>query len=134
MSNKISLKIVSPTRVVFNSMVDMVVMRSITGDLGILKGHENLSTVLDLGTLKIIDGEKEEYISILGGFAEVTKEGVSILTDCAEKADEIDIRRAKESKKRAEERIARKSSDIDVLRAELALRRSTVRLETAKHK
>ncbi len=134
MSNKISLKIVSPSKIVLDKEVEMVVMRTVTGDLGVLKGHENLSTILDLGIMKVIDGDKEEYISMLGGFAEVTKEGVSILTDCAELAEDIDIARAEESKQRAEQRIANKNSDIDVLRAELALRRSVVRIETAKHK
>ncbi len=134
MSNKISLRIVSPTKIVFDKMVDMVVMRTVAGDIGVLKGHENLSTVLDLGTMKIIDGDNEEYISILGGFAEVTKDGVSILSDGAELASEIDIVRAEEAKKRAEERIAREAADVDLLRAELALRRSTVRLETARRK
>ncbi len=134
MSNKISLKIVSPTKIVFDGMVEMVIMRTISGDIGVLKGHENLSTVLDLGTMKIIDGDKEEYISVLGGFAEVTKEGVSVLSDSAELAKDIDIVRAEEAKKRAEERLARKTSDTDVLRAELALRRSNIRIKTAKHK
>ncbi len=134
MSNKISLKIVSPSKIVFDGIVEMVVMRTITGDIGVLKGHENLSTVLDLGTMKIIDGDNEEYISVLGGFAEVTKEGVSILSDSAELAKDIDIVRAEEAKKRAEERLARKDSDTDILRAELALRRSNIRLKTAKHK
>ncbi len=134
MSNKISLKVVSPSRVVLDREVDMVVMRTITGDLGVLKGHENLSTVLDLGTMKVFDDSKEEYISILGGFAEVTKDGVSILTDCAEVADDIDVSRAEEAKKRAEQRIANKESEVDILRAELALRRSIIRIETAKHK
>lgn len=134
MSNKLSLKIVSPSKLVYDKEVEMVIMRTATGDLGVLKGHENLSTVLDLGVMKIIDGETEEYISMLGGFAEVTKDGVSILTDCAELASEIDIARAEEAKKRAEQRIQSKNSDTDILRAELALRRSTVRIETAKHK
>ncbi len=134
MSNKISLKVVSPSKVILDREVDMVVMRTVTGDLGVLKGHENLSTVLDLGTMKVFDGDNEEYISILGGFAEVTKEGVSILTDCAELAHDIDVARAEEAKKRAEERILNKNSDTDVLRAELALRRSITRIETAKHK
>ncbi len=134
MSNKISLKIVSPSKIVLDEEADMVVMRTVNGDLGVLKGHENLSTVLDLGTLKVINGDSERYISVLGGFAEVTKEGVSILTDSAELAEDIDIARAEEAKKRAEAIIARNDSSMDMQRAELALKRSLVRISTSKIK
>ncbi|MFV0520314.1 MAG: ATP synthase F1 subunit epsilon [Lachnospirales bacterium] len=126
---KLNLRLVSPTRLVYSADVDMVILRSVAGDIGVLHGHENLTTVLGEGLLRIFIGETEEVISVLGGFCEVTKEGVTILSDAAELPSEIDEDRAKQAKERAENRLKNPSSDLDVHRAEIALRRALVRLE-----
>ncbi len=132
MDKKIKVKIVAPTKKIYEGEADLVIMRTKTGDLGVLKGHENLSTVLDLGILRIIEGDKEQKIALLGGFAEVSKEGVSILTDSAELYEDIDVERAIEAKKRAEKRIADKKESTDIKRAEIALKRALVRIELKK--
>lgn len=126
---KIHLRIVSPVKLVFESDVDMVILRTLSGDMGILPGHENTTTLLDLGVLRVkLDG-KDFHVSVLGGFCEISKNSVTILTDVAETADDIDVDRALSAKERAEKRMASKEVDMDTRRAELALRRSLVRLE-----
>lgn len=125
---KLHLRIVSPSRLIYENDVDMVVLRAVSGDMGILAGHENTTSLLSLGTLRAKIGDEEVLISVLGGFFEVTKDGVTILTDAAELPHEIDKDRALSAKERAEKRLASGSSD-DIIRAELALRRSLVRLE-----
>ncbi len=132
MDKKIKVKIVAPTKKIYEGEADLVIMRTKTGDLGVLKGHENLSTVLDLGILRIIEGDEEQKIALLGGFTEVSKEGVSILTDSAELYEDIDVERAIEAKKRAEKRIADKKESTDIKRAEIALKRALVRIELKK--
>ena len=99
-----------------------------------MHGHLPLITVLGYGTLRIIDNnETVKTASMFGGFAEVDKEGINILTDASEWADEIDIKRAEEAKARAEERLGgAKIDDFDEIRAELALKRAIIRLETAR--
>ncbi len=126
---KLSLKIITPSRNMFDGEADMVVMRTISGDVGILHGHQPMVTILDYGILSIkIDGE-EKKAAVLGGFAEINSEGMSILTDAAEWDAEIDVVRAKQAKERAEARLKNAQSNIDLKRAELALKRALVRLD-----
>lgn len=129
MANKLSLKIITPSRKMFDGEVDMVVMRTMSGDVGILHGHQPMVTILDYGVLNIKTDEGEKEATVLGGFAEINSEGMSILTDAAEWSDEIDVLRAKEAKERAEARLKNLQSNIDVQRAELALKRALIRID-----
>lgn len=126
---KLTLRIVSPSKLIYENDVDMVIIRAISGDMGILPGHENTTTLLSLGVLKAKIGEEEVLISVHGGFCEITKNSVTVLTDAAETSSDIDKDRALKAKERAEKRLANQEKDIDVKRAEIALRRSLVRLE-----
>lgn len=127
---KLSLKIVTPSRTMFDGEADMVIMRTKSGDVGIMHGHQPMVTVLDYGVLKIQNnGEEDKKAAVFGGFAEINSEGMSILTDTAEWADEIDIERAKRAKERAENRLQSGSPDLDIMRAELALKRALTRID-----
>ncbi len=132
--NKVKIRIVTPKREMYNGEADMVIFRTVNGDVGVMHGHIPLITVLGYGVLRIIDNnETVKTASMFGGFAEVDNEGVSILTDTSEWADEIDVQRAEEAKSRAEQRLGgTKIDDFDEKRAELALKRAIIRLETAK--
>ena len=135
MANKLHLRVVTPSKDFYDDECDMVILKTIDGDTGILFGHQPLTTVLDLGYLRIIDNGEEKKSTLLGGFAKVNEHGLTVISDAAEWADEIDVERAAESRKRAEERLERgsgdPSSDIDVQRAEAALRRALLRLDLA---
>lgn len=135
MANKLHLRVVTPSKDFYDDDCDMVILKTIDGDTGILFGHQPLTTVLDLGYLRIIDNGEEKKSTLLGGFAKVNEHGLTVISDAAEWADEIDVERATESRKRAEERLERgsgdPSSDIDVQRAEAALRRALLRLDLA---
>ncbi|MBR6399635.1 MAG: ATP synthase F1 subunit epsilon [Firmicutes bacterium] len=127
--NKIALKVITPVREMFSGDVDMVIMRTKSGDVGIMHGHQPMVTVLDYGVMRIQnEGEDEKTAAVFGGFAQIGDNGVTVLTDIAEWADEIDLARAEEARKRAEERLNKRSADLDVLRAELALKRALVRI------
>lgn len=132
--NKVKIRIVTPKREMYNGEADMVIFRTVNGDVGVMHGHIPLITVLGYGMLRIIDNnETVKTASMFGGFVEVDNEGVSILTDTSEWADEIDVQRAEEAKSRAEQRLGgTKVDDFDEKRAELALKRAIIRLETAK--
>ncbi len=130
MGNKTRLKIVTPERTMFDDDVEMAIMRTEQGDIGVLAGHEPLSTVLAIGSMRIINGEQAKEAAIMAGFAEITPSLITILTQTAEWADEIDVARAKEAKSRAEALLASNNSDINTERALLALRRANVRIET----
>ena len=127
--NKIALKVITPNREMYNGEADMVIMRTKSGDVGILHGHQPMVTVLDYGVMRIQnEGEEDKTAAVFGGFAEIGADGITVLTDAAEWADEIDLSRAEEARKRAEERLKSRSSDIDIARAELALKRSLIRI------
>ncbi len=134
MANKLKLRVVTPSRDFFDGECDMAVLKTIDGDTGILYGHQPLTTVLDLGYLRIIDNNEEKRSTMLGGFAKVNSEGLTIISEAAEWAEDIDIERALESKKRAEERLeegGKDSGEVDMLRAEASLKRALLRLGLA---
>jgi F-type H+-transporting ATPase subunit epsilon len=102
--------------------------------LGILPHHAPLMTMLQPGELVIKKDGQETYLSVTGGFLEVRPNKIIILVDAAERSDQIDIARAEEAKKRAEERLKSYGADIDRGRAEAALRRSLIRLRVAERR
>lgn len=132
MANKTRLRIVTPTGELYNDEAEMVIMRTSVGDIGVLAGHQPLTTTLGYGVLKIKNGEAETLATVFGGFASVSPDSVTLLTDAAEWVDDIDVERALAAKERAEKRIESGSDDIDVVRAELALRRALIRLDSKK--
>ncbi|MBQ9487821.1 MAG: F0F1 ATP synthase subunit epsilon [Selenomonadaceae bacterium] len=130
----IKLEIVTPDKgEIFGKDIDMLIVRSKAGELGILPKHANLLTELLTHAMRIKVGGNEELVATSGGFMEVTPDKITVLADAAELPDSIDVERAKSSLKRAEERIAAyksssKDSIIDIKRAEAALARAKARL------
>ncbi|TAK34277.1 MAG: F0F1 ATP synthase subunit epsilon [Chloroflexota bacterium] len=131
---KLNLDIVTAERVVFSQEVDSVVAPGVEGELGILPRHAPLLTALKLGELRIKTGGEEIQMAIGGGFLEVMPDKVVVLADSAERADEIDVARAQEAKRRAEQRLQEKTTDIDLARAESAMARALLRLKVAERR
>jgi F-type H+-transporting ATPase subunit epsilon len=132
---QVVLKIITPRRVVYEDHVDLVVVKGVQGDLGILPHHTPLVTPLKAGIARIKKDGSIYPVAISGeGFLEATPDLAIILTESAELPEEIDVARAQEARRRAEERLAADSSDIDFARAEAALRRAQVRLELAERR
>lgn len=128
MAKMIQLDIVTPERLVYSQNVSMVIARTTAGDIGILPGHAALVAALAIWPLRIITDGEELKISICGGFIEVQPEKITILANCAELPDEIDIERAESAKERAENLLRGNREKIDVARAEAALKRAMTRL------
>jgi F-type H+-transporting ATPase subunit epsilon len=127
--SKILLEIVTPERIVYSEEVDMVITRAANGDIGILPKHAPLVSPLAITALRVKKGDEEEKIAIGGGFLEVRPDKVTVLAETAERANEIDVERAKRAKERAERRLA--EGDGDLKRAEQALMRAINRLQVA---
>ena len=129
----IKLDVVTAERVVFSEDVDVVVAPGVEGQLGILPHHAPLMTMLQPGELLIKKGEADFCLAITGGFLEVRPDRIIVLADAAERADEIDVGRAEEAKRRAEERLGeRQATGVDAAVAEVALRRALVRLKAVE--
>lgn len=125
------LEIVTPDRKFFEEEVDMIIVRGVEGDLGILKGMSPLVTPLGIGKIQIKQGDKTRTAAVAGGYIEVTKEKSTIVSDACEWPEEIDVERAEEAKKRAEERLERRDN-IDVARAEISLKKAVNRINVAE--
>ena len=127
----IDLQIITPERLLVHEQVDEVEIPGSEGYFGVLPGHTPLLAVLQVGELWYRQGNEKHYLMIAFGFAEVQPDRVTILAQIAEKADEIDIARAEQAKKRAEERVSRPTVDMDAERARIALLKSLIRLQVA---
>ncbi|MFD1708747.1 F0F1 ATP synthase subunit epsilon [Siminovitchia sediminis] len=132
--NTMKVSIVTPDGPVYNSEAEMVSTKAETGELGILPGHIPLVAPLQIGAVRLKNGNKTEYVAVSGGFLEVRPEEVTILAQSAETAESIDVARAEAAKKRAEQLLESKRDDIDFKRAELALQRAMNRIDVAQYR
>ena len=128
----LDVEIVTPTRIVLQEQVDELNVPGELGYLGILPGHTAFLTTLGEGELMYRQGEQRHYLTIFRGSMEVNNDKVTILTDMAELAGEIDRARVEAARDRAEERLRRiEDQSIDRERARAALERAMVRLRVA---
>jgi len=126
------LELVTAERLVYSNDVNMVIAWGIEGQLGILPHHAPLMTMLQPGELIVKKGDEEFYLAVTGGFLEVRPDKVIILADACERADEIDLARAQEARRRASELMEAPPAGVELATAEAALRRSMVRLKVAE--
>lgn len=131
--SKLKLEIVTPYGLVLSEDVDEVVCAGSEGEFGVLPGHVPFFTTLKIGMLTYKKGNSTRYVFVNSGYAEVTPDRVLVLADSAEKAEDIDVERAKAAMKRAEERL-RKAEEIDFARATSALERAVTRIQIAERK
>jgi F-type H+-transporting ATPase subunit epsilon len=127
-SRNFRVEIITPERVFYTGEATMIEFTSVEGDMGVYKHHIPLTTVLAPGIVTITEPEGQKKAAVHSGFAEVLGEKVTLLAEIAEWPDEIDTDRAEAARKRAEDRLAAKSEDLDVARAEFALRKALVRI------
>ena len=126
------LEIVTPERAVLAEDAVSLTVPGVEGSLGVLAGHAPLMAELAVGEIWFRNAEgKIIRLAASGGFMEVEGNTVRILADTAERAEEIDVARAEEARKRAEERLRSQSAATDNARAEAALKRALNRLRVA---
>ena len=128
---QIDLQIVTPDRAIVREQVDEVQIPGAEGYFGVLPGHTPFLAALTVGEMWYRKGQEKTYLSLAGGFAEVLPDRVTILATVAERAEEIDIARAEEAKKRAEQRLSQPRAEVHYERARLALQKAVSRLEVA---
>lgn len=126
------LLIITPRRKVFDDNVDLLSVVSTAGQLGILANHTPLLTILKTGPMHIKTKNKTIYYAVSGGVLSVQKNQTILLVDAIEQAEDIDIARAKEALKRAEDRLNQKNEKIDNIRAKTALARALNRIQVAE--
>ena len=129
--NKINLTITTPRGVKFIEKADMVIMRCIDGDLGVLPGHAPVSTELGDGILRIFNNGVEKKLALFGGAAEIEDTTVNIFSTIAQHPDEIDLERAERDRKEVEATILEESEEHQIRRLQVLLHRSLLRIEVS---
>lgn len=132
--DKIRLQIISPNKVMFDGECTMIEYNTTEGYVGVLPGHIAMTQIIAPGRLAIYEEGKETptYASLMSGIVTIMPDNISLLAEIIEMKEDIDIERAKQSKKRAEERLANREQDVDIRRAESAIQRANVRIAVAE--
>lgn len=124
-----TVEIITPDRTFYQGEATMVEFNTASGQIGVYKNHIPVTTVLAPGIVTITEENGTKEAAVHAGFAEILQDKVTLLAEIAEWPEEIDVSRAQEAKERAERRIASHVNDVDLKRAEFALRKALVRLE-----
>lgn len=130
----IQCEIVSQDRMVWEGDADIVVVPGVGGEMGVLPNHAPLLSTLKFGILKVRTKDEEQVFTIAGGVIEVQPDLITVLADSAENVAEIDVARAEDARKRAEDILKEgPPQDTDAyLKLDAALRRSNLRLEAVR--
>jgi F-type H+-transporting ATPase subunit epsilon len=127
----IELQIVTPEKMLVREQVDEVEIPGTEGYFGVLPGHTPMLASLAVGELWYRKGQEKIYLSIAYGFCEVLPDRVTILAQLAERAEDIDVTRAEEARKRAEARLTASKGEVDYERARTSLAKSLARLQVS---
>ncbi len=132
---QLQLDIVTAEGEVYSGTTDYVVAPSVEGELTILPSHAPLITILQPGEVRVTgEGDAVTALVVFGGFMEVHSNRVVILADAAERDEDIDLERAEEAVRRAQERIENRSGDMNLEQALSSLRRAQARAGVARRR
>lgn len=131
---KLHLDIVTPRKDFFSDDIDMVIVKGLEGDLAILKNRTPIATPIKICKIRIFKDGIERIATACEGYITYMDNRATIVTESAEWPGDIDVERAKAAKEKAEKLLERKKSDLDITRAESALKRALNRLEVSQYK
>ena len=130
-ARKLHLRITTPENVKYDEDAEMVIMRCITGDMGILADHEATSAILDFGVLRILNGEEERRMAVFGGLAQVGDNKVTILANDAQWPEDIDMAFVEAERERMMRRSQESLDDLTIQRDQVLMRRTLVQMEVS---
>lgn len=127
----LEIRVIAPDKVVWDANAEEVILPSSTGQLGILTGHIPLLTALDVGVMRVRINKEWKPIILLGGFAEVNNNKVTILVNGAENVSEINIEEAKNSLEQATNLLAQAETNKEKIEATQLLRKARAKVQAA---
>ena len=133
MSEKLRLRIATPENIKFDENVDMIIMRCITGDMGIQPNHEAYSTILDFGILRFIKDDTERRMAVFGGMAQVRDNVVNILANDAQWPEDIDVSLVEAERDKAIRRLQESVDDLQIQKDQVLMRRTLVQIEVSSY-
>lgn len=131
-NKKIKLNITTPRGVKVAEEADLLIMRAIDGNLGVLAGHEPVSAILGEGILQIFNDGVEKKLAVFNGIVEIDGTDVNIMSTIAQLPGEIDLERAEQDRREAEASLEA-SEEVQIQSLQVVLRRSLVRIEVSLH-
>nr|YP_009141596.1 ATP synthase CF1 epsilon subunit [Medicago hybrida]YP_009141671.1 ATP synthase CF1 epsilon subunit [Medicago papillosa]Q9TKI6.1 RecName: Full=ATP synthase epsilon chain, chloroplastic; AltName: Full=ATP synthase F1 sector epsilon subunit; AltName: Full=F-ATPase epsilon subunit [Medicago sativa]AAD46915.1 ATP synthase epsilon subunit [Medicago sativa]AIL56121.1 ATP synthase CF1 epsilon subunit [Medicago hybrida]AIL56196.1 ATP synthase CF1 epsilon subunit [Medicago papillosa]AMC30707.1 ATP s len=127
----LNLCVLTPNRTVWDSEVKEIILSTNSGQIGVLKNHAPIATALDIGILKIrLTNQQWVTMALMGGFARIGNNEITILVNDAEKSIDIDPQEAQQTLKIAEANLNKAEGKRQTIEANLALRRARTRVET----
>lgn len=134
MANTLRLEIVTPQAKTYSEEVETVSLPGLEGDLGVYPNHTPLMTQIVAGEIRVVQNGQSKFLAVGAGFVEITGNQVSVLTDMAVQADNIDEQAAEEARKRAENRLKEKLSDEELASVKASLMHSLAQLKVKRRK
>ncbi|NJL46214.1 MAG: F0F1 ATP synthase subunit epsilon [Leptolyngbyaceae cyanobacterium SM2_5_2] len=130
----LTVRVIAPDKTVWDAEAEEVILPSTTGQLGILAGHAPLLTALDIGVMRVRADKTWVPIALMGGFAEVDSNEVTILVNGAERGETIDVEAAKTAYQDAEARLAKVNAEDKqaLIQARQAMKRARARLQASE--
>nr|QYB21707.1 ATP synthase CF1 epsilon subunit [Lagarostrobos franklinii]BBF90886.1 ATP synthase CF1 epsilon chain [Lagarostrobos franklinii] len=125
----LNLRVLTPNRVVWDSEVKEIILSTNSGQIGILPNHASLVTALDIGVMKIRLDAQWSTMALMGGFAKIDNNNVTVLVNNAERGVDIDLQEARENFRIAKEDLSRAQGKRQAIEADVALKRARTRLE-----
>ena len=120
----LNLRVLSPNRVIWDSEVQEIIISTNSGQMGVLPNHVSLVTAVDIGVMKIRLNGKWSTMALMGGFAKIDKDRITILVNNAERDVDIDLQKAQETFRRAKACLAQAEGKRQVIEADVALKRA----------
>ena len=130
-ARKLHLRITTPENVKYDEEAEMVIMRCITGDMGIMADHEATSAILDYGVLRIMNNEEERRMAVFGGIAQIGENKVTILANDAQWPEDIDMAFVEAERDRMARRSQESQDDLTIQRDQVLMRRTLVQMEVS---
>ncbi len=128
----LDLEIITPEKILVKEQVDMVEAKGAYGEFGVLPGHTQFLTTIEIGEIRYMKGGTTNYLATSGGYAEVLDDRVTILLDDAELAEEIDVEKAKREMEEAEKALKALAFDENQYKLmEMALFKAIMKIEVA---
>jgi F-type H+-transporting ATPase subunit epsilon len=121
----------APNRIVWSSQTEQIILSTNSGQIGVLKDHTPLLTALDIGVIKIRIDSRWTTMALMGGFAMIDSNQVTILVNEAEEGNQIDLKNAQENFQLAQQNLLQAKGKKQIIEAKLALKRSKARLEAS---
>ena len=131
--NKLRLKVITPDIIKFDDDVELVIIRTIEGEVGFMANHMACSSVLDYGALRIIDDDVERRIAVFGGIAQMRDNILTVLANDAQWPEDIDLALVEAEREQTERRLQESADDLEIQRDQVLMRRTLVQIEVSAY-